>query len=206
MMHKAWSSIEEVPYCFWRSFVKFQGHTVLKSIAFDPNWAFPGCNFSLKRCPIVFQGHPSNFKVTRDNKSPILTRIECFWTVTLVWIHRWLWNDAQSLKQHRIGALLLYPPYPKDRGMLWFYAEAARRPQWCYRDNSKTTGWIVLKFGIHIGSDSVLTWLTFQGRRSKVKVTASENDVIFSTFLNFHFLSHFPPKPSWGGHSNTPQQ
>ena len=26
----------------------------------------------------------------------------------------------------------------------------------------------------------------------------------FWTFLNFHFLSHFPPKPSWGGHSNTP--
>ena len=23
----------------------------------------------------------------------------------------------------------LYPPYPKDRGMLWFYVEAARRPQ-----------------------------------------------------------------------------
>ena len=27
--------------------------------------------------------------------------------------------------------VLLYPPYPKDRGMLWFYVEAARRPQWC---------------------------------------------------------------------------
>ena len=27
MMHKAWSSIEEVPYCFWRSSVKFQGRT-----------------------------------------------------------------------------------------------------------------------------------------------------------------------------------
>ena len=32
----------------------------------------------------------------------------------------------------------LYPPYPKDRGMLWFYVKAARhpppaarRPQWC---------------------------------------------------------------------------
>ena len=24
--------------------------------------------------------------------------------------------------------VLLYPPYPKDRGMLWFYVEAARRP------------------------------------------------------------------------------
>ena len=27
MMHKAWSSIEDVPYCFSRSSVKFQGHT-----------------------------------------------------------------------------------------------------------------------------------------------------------------------------------
>ena len=28
----------------------------------------------------------------------------------------------------------------------------------------------------------------------------------FRHFYNFHFLSHFPPKLSWGGHSNTPQQ
>ena len=50
-----------------------------------------------KRCPIVFQGHRSNFKVTRDRKLPILTRIERFRTVTSVLIHRWIWNDAQSL-------------------------------------------------------------------------------------------------------------
>ena len=37
MMHKAWSNIEEVPYCFWRSSVKFQGHTALKSVEFDPD-------------------------------------------------------------------------------------------------------------------------------------------------------------------------
>ena len=70
MMHKAWSSIEEAPYCFSRSSVKFQGHTALKIVEFDPNWAFPDCNSSLKspmatkwctklevawkRCPIVF--------------------------------------------------------------------------------------------------------------------------------------------------------
>ena len=48
MMHKAWSSIEEVPYCFLRSSVKFQGHTALKIVEFDPNWAFPDCNSSLK--------------------------------------------------------------------------------------------------------------------------------------------------------------
>ena len=33
----------------------------------------------------------------RTKKSPILTRIECFRTVTPVWIHQWIWNDAQSL-------------------------------------------------------------------------------------------------------------
>ena len=79
MMHKAWSSIEEVPYCFSRSYVKLLGHTAQKIIDFDPNWAFPDSNSSLnspmamkcctmletakERCPcfprssIKFQGH-----------------------------------------------------------------------------------------------------------------------------------------------------
>ena len=94
MMHKAWSSIEEVPYCFSRSSIKFQGHIALKIVQFDSNWAFPDCNSSLnspmamkcctkleiakKICPIVFQDHPSNFKVTRDKTSPILTQIGRF--------------------------------------------------------------------------------------------------------------------------------
>ena len=123
MMHKAWCCLGEVPYCFSRSSVKFQGHKALKIVDLEPNWAFPDCNCSLnspmamkwctklevaqKRCPIVFQGNPSNFKVTQDKKSQILTWIERFRTVTLVWIHRWLWNDAWSLKQHRRDALLI---------------------------------------------------------------------------------------------------
>ena len=68
MVHKAWSSKEEVPYCFSRSYVKLQGHTALKIVEFYPNWAFPDCISSLesamatkwctklavafKRCPI----------------------------------------------------------------------------------------------------------------------------------------------------------
>ena len=44
MMHKALSSIEEVPYCFSRSSVKFQGHTGQKIADFDPNLAFSDCN------------------------------------------------------------------------------------------------------------------------------------------------------------------
>ena len=86
-----------MPYCFSRSSVKFQGHTALKIVEFDPNWAFPDCNSSLnspmtmkcctkletakERCPIVFQGHLSNFKVTRYKTSPILTQIGYFRTV-----------------------------------------------------------------------------------------------------------------------------
>ena len=48
----------------------------------------------------------SNFKVTQDKKSSMLTEIGRFWTVAPVWIYGWLWNDAQSLKQYRIGAQL----------------------------------------------------------------------------------------------------
>ena len=47
MMHKASSTIEEVPYGFARSSVKFQGRTALKIVDFDPDWAFPDCNYSL---------------------------------------------------------------------------------------------------------------------------------------------------------------
>ena len=41
MLHKAWNNKGEVPYCFPRSSIKFQGHTGLNITDFDPNWAFP---------------------------------------------------------------------------------------------------------------------------------------------------------------------
>ena len=58
--------------------------------------------------PIVFQSHSSNFKVTRLKNSSILTPIGRLRTVTPVWIHPWLWNDAQSLTQYGRGALLFF--------------------------------------------------------------------------------------------------
>ena len=42
MMHKAWSSIEEVPYCFSRSYIKLQGHTALKIVVFLPKLGISG--------------------------------------------------------------------------------------------------------------------------------------------------------------------
>ena len=47
MMYIAWCCLGEVPYCFLRSSVKVQGHTALKIVEFDPDWAFPECNSSL---------------------------------------------------------------------------------------------------------------------------------------------------------------
>ena len=47
MTHKAWCSIEEVPYCFPRLSIKFQGHRGQQIANYDPKWAFPDCNFSL---------------------------------------------------------------------------------------------------------------------------------------------------------------
>ena len=41
MLHKAWNSKEEMPYCFPRTFIKFEGHTGQNITDFDPNWAFP---------------------------------------------------------------------------------------------------------------------------------------------------------------------
>ena len=87
LIYKAWSSIDELPYCLSRSSIKFQDHTGKKIANFDPNWTFLFCNCSLnspmgfkwctqldvvqKMCPIVCRGHPSNLKVTWTEKSTI---------------------------------------------------------------------------------------------------------------------------------------
>ena len=49
-----------------------------------------------------------------------------------------LYTVERRYNAHKLYYTLLYPQYPKDRGMLWFYVEAARRPppaarrpQWC---------------------------------------------------------------------------
>ena len=84
MMLKAWISVSEVPYCFSMSSVNLQGHAEQKITDFDPIYTLSDCNSSLnshmatklhtkldvarERCPIVFQGHLSNFKVTQLTK------------------------------------------------------------------------------------------------------------------------------------------
>ena len=205
MMHKAWRSLEEVSYCFFRSSIKFEDHPGPENCRFESNlsnithsyqipqiglvffklWPSSSMNgsvhpsvttFSLfvssyhheifrsnyhwqKWCPckksssevkrqgqrakkkfypnLGFSGPKLQFwlhrwlwnyaqslkchrrralfkvilEISRSHRtktSSIFTRIERFRTVTPVWIHQWFWNDAQSLKYHRRGALLFF--------------------------------------------------------------------------------------------------
>ena len=63
MLHKAWNK-GEMLYCFPRSSIKFQGHTVQNITDFDPNWAFPDnrpvAAFKSLRFAL-FKLEPSNF-------------------------------------------------------------------------------------------------------------------------------------------------
>ena len=103
MMHKAWSSIEEVPYCFSRSSVKFQGHTALKIVEFDPNWVFPDCNSSLnspmgtkwctklevawKGCPIFLAATKQLYKWYFPSVRPsVRLSVTPFWLCSHHWI------------------------------------------------------------------------------------------------------------------------
>ena len=187
MMHTAWCCLEEVPYCFSRSSIKFQGDMAQIIIEFDPDWAFPDCNSSLnspiatkwraklgvalKRCPIVFQGHRSNFEVTRLKKSSILTQIGRFRTVTPVWIHQWLWNDAESSKQHRRGALLFSRSYIKLQG------HTAKKivdfdPNWAFPDcNSSLNSQMATKWCRKLEVALKRCPIVFQGHLSNFKFT-----------------------------------
>ena len=111
MLHKAWNSKGEMPYCFPRSSIKFQGHGGQNIIDFDPNWVFPDYRQVAAFKSLRF----ALFKVIRQisrshgtKKSPILTQIRRFQTVAPVWIDWWLRTDAQSWKGHRTDALMFF--------------------------------------------------------------------------------------------------
>ena len=72
-MHKAWSSIEEVPDCFSRSYVKLQGHTAKKNRRFWPKLDISGltpvlipcqCSSSLYPRPTKLEGGYTGFTLS----------------------------------------------------------------------------------------------------------------------------------------------
>ena len=70
MLHKAWNSKGEMPYCFPRSSIKFQGNTGQNITDFVPNWVFPDYRqvaaFKSLRFALLVSGWPKcNLKMTK---------------------------------------------------------------------------------------------------------------------------------------------
>ena len=91
-MHTTRSSIENVPYGFPRSSVKYQGPMNRKPMLLTQIQCLRTVNLvqihrllrndaqievALKRCPSVFRGDPSNFKVIQTRNPTILARMKC---------------------------------------------------------------------------------------------------------------------------------
>ena len=146
MMLKSWSSIEEVPYCFSRSSVKFQGH--------------------------------------KGQMLLIFSRIERFWTVTPVLIHRWLWNELQSFSRSSIEEV----PYCLSMSSIKFQGHTGQKianfdPNWAFLDcNSSLNSPMGLKWCTKLDIVQKMCPIVFRGHPSNFKVTWTKNLMIWIQF------------------------
>ena len=97
------------------------------------------CCFS--RSSVKFPGHMAK------KRSSLLTQIGRLRAVTPVWIHQWLWNDAQSLKQPRTGALLFFNVIHQISRSHMTKKIADFDPNWAFPDcNSRLNSPMALKW------------------------------------------------------------
>ena len=120
-------------------------------------------SYCFSRSSVKFQGHTAQ-------KSSISTQIGCFRTVTPVWIHQWVRNDAQSLKQHKRGALLFLAATKQ----LYDWFSPSVSPSVCPSVTPFSLcshHHIIMKFSGVITMDRSDVRAKSQSQRSKVKVT-----------------------------------
>ena len=56
MMHKAWHSVEEIPYCVFMSSIKFPGHTGWNIDGLNPIWDYQaGRSYQIPQiCRVIY--------------------------------------------------------------------------------------------------------------------------------------------------------
>ena len=144
----------EVTYCFSRSYVKFQGHTALKIVEFDPNWAFPDCNSSLTdgyemlhkawnregempycfpRSSIKFQGHTGqNFTDFDPNWAfPDYKPVAAFkslWFALFIWTLYWIQPHLKTFTRPVMWVSWIFIPPPLGAGGIMFSGCPSVRP------------------------------------------------------------------------------
>ena len=193
---ETWISMEEVPYRFSRTSVKFQGHAAKKSSILTQigrfrtvtpvwihQWLRNGAEtwISIEEVPYRFSRTSVKFQGHAAKKSSILTQIGRFRTVTPVWIHQWLWNDAQSLEQHRRGALLFSRSSAKFQGRTG-QKIADFDPNWAFPDcNSILNSLMALKWCTKYNIVKKMCSIVFQGHPWNSKVTRLKNPIDFDS-------------------------
>ena len=111
-----------------------------------------------ERSVLFFLFFFSDFKVTLDEKLPILKQLEHSWTLTLVGVHRWLQN--WSLKWHRRGALLLFKAISEISRSYWLKNLTI----------SVALIWDFLVDNSNLNSQIAIKWCTYTGYRSMGEV------------------------------------
>ena len=115
MLDKAWNCKGEMPFCFPRSSIKFQGHTGQNITDFDPNWPFPDYRpvaafKSLRFALFHITGHffrgIHRSRVNSLHKVPATRRFDVFFDLRLnKWLNKQLWvwwfeTPLRSLWRH----------------------------------------------------------------------------------------------------------
>ena len=104
---------------------------------------------------VKFQGH------TAKNTS-ILTQIGHFGTVTPAWIHWWLWNDEQSLKQHQAVStnriLWVYTRFCWYHGILMVHLQDSVGAFWAIKDLGTSIRGLSVENVMADGLSRVCSW------------------------------------------------
>ena len=125
MLHKAWNSKGKMPYCFPRSSIKFQGHTVQNITDFDPNLAFPdyrpvaalkSLRFALFSTSYLSPFFLHGWRHLGGRQAGGLLSRE---TIRLLWdcVH-WVVSVQDKVR----GSIMLLGPFPADRALDSFAA------------------------------------------------------------------------------------
>ena len=153
MIHKGWNGMGDVPVFISRLSIAFQGGArqnispILTPIEYFRTathrftYAYEIWHEAWRGMEGVspyFSMSPVKFQLTLSpaEKWTILTRIQRFWTITPVSIHRWLQSDAHRFKGHTSGALLFFqviPQIPMTHGpKIYDFG-----PNWEFRDSMR---------------------------------------------------------------------
>ena len=95
MMHKAWRSIEEVPYCFLRSSIKFHSHTGGKIDDLNPIWDYKaGRSYQIPQICLV----TSDFHIL----------VKCYQSTDTSVVNFFPWHCIQWKRQLSVRSVLTH--------------------------------------------------------------------------------------------------